>query len=279
MTADDNKSPFSSAEEEYQFTEPGSTTSTDVFSDIGIDGESRVAQIAGRVTALVIIAALLFAVYKLYGMFMHTKHNTVVKQPAVQKSISSPAQLPLSKQHQFALPKTTQPTAIAKKAQLRLPETPTVTHEHVKALRQGMGLLEQRSADTQTTVTSLNSSLSNMQSQVNNMSEQLGSVTETLHTITKLLDTQQQHLAQIRKSVAKPRRAVKHSAHMQREAARTHYYLQAAIPGRAWLIRADGSTRTVSQGSKIAGYGFVRRIDPVRGTVMTSSGYTIKFRH
>jgi intracellular multiplication protein IcmG len=56
------------------------------------------------------------------------------------------------------------------------------------------------------------------------------------------------------------------------------YRLQAAIPGRAWLMRSDGANVTVSLGDKIPGYGTIVGIDPNEGVVQTSSGANIKYR-
>ena len=56
-----------------------------------------------------------------------------------------------------------------------------------------------------------------------------------------------------------------------------NYYVQAVIPGRAWLIATNGSTLTVRQGSSVRGYGVVQSIDAVQGRVNTSSGRVIRF--
>ena len=55
------------------------------------------------------------------------------------------------------------------------------------------------------------------------------------------------------------------------------YYIQAVIPGRAWLIATNGSTLTVREGSTIPGYGIVRKIDPNLGKVFMSTGKVIRF--
>ena len=55
------------------------------------------------------------------------------------------------------------------------------------------------------------------------------------------------------------------------------YYVQAIIPGRAWLINANGETLTVLVGSKIPGYGTVTKIHAQEGRVFTSSGKILKF--
>ncbi|HAF87135.1 MAG TPA: type IV secretion protein IcmG, partial [Legionellales bacterium] len=55
------------------------------------------------------------------------------------------------------------------------------------------------------------------------------------------------------------------------------YYIKAVIPGRAWLIAANGSTLTVSEGTNIKGYGMVKLIDSTQGRILTSSGRVIRF--
>ena len=57
----------------------------------------------------------------------------------------------------------------------------------------------------------------------------------------------------------------------------TVFYIQAIVPGRAWLSSNKGGYVTVSLGSKLPEYGSVRRIDAEAGLVMTSSGKMIHF--
>lgn len=47
--------------------------------------------------------------------------------------------------------------------------------------------------------------------------------------------------------------------------------VQAAIPGRAWLMSEFGELITVARGDEVPGYGRVMNIDPVAGTVTMSS--------
>ena len=55
------------------------------------------------------------------------------------------------------------------------------------------------------------------------------------------------------------------------------YYIQAIIPGRAWIKSTDGTIVTIVQGNVIPGYGRVLRVDSERGNVVTSSGRIIRF--
>ncbi len=49
--------------------------------------------------------------------------------------------------------------------------------------------------------------------------------------------------------------------------------LRAVVPGRAWLVNADGHTVTVTKGTNLPHYGTVTKIDSDEGKVYTSSGY------
>jgi len=55
------------------------------------------------------------------------------------------------------------------------------------------------------------------------------------------------------------------------------FYVEAVVPGRAWLQGSDGETISVSIGSYLEGYGRVTRIDEDRGVVATSSGHVIPY--
>jgi hypothetical protein len=55
------------------------------------------------------------------------------------------------------------------------------------------------------------------------------------------------------------------------------YYVQAIIPGRAWLKNSQGQVITVGQGDAVPGYGTVTNINPQSGSVTTSTGTTIVF--
>lgn len=55
------------------------------------------------------------------------------------------------------------------------------------------------------------------------------------------------------------------------------YYVQAIIPGRAWLKNSQGQVITVGPGDPVPGYGTVTNINPQSGSVTTSTGTNIVF--
>lgn len=131
----------------------------------------------------------------------------------------------------------------------------------------------------------------NLRDDVTNISNQLGTVgqrvddinskiSELNQTISQLASRMEAQSEQLEKLIDRTRRPI-HKKRVMSSRGPVQpalvYYIQAAIPGRAWLIASNGSTITVREGSEIAGYGVVRLIDPNQGRVLTSSGRVIRF--
>lgn len=124
--------------------------------------------------------------------------------------------------------------------------------------------------DVSITTTKLDSNVENLESQI----KQLNSLTQ------RLLDKINAQNMQIKRIQANQNRlfSAKRQANKKKNF-KFVYNLQAAVAGRAWLISANGSTLTISEGTKLQGYGLVKLIDPIQGKVFTSSGRTIGFKH
>lgn len=82
----------------------------------------------------------------------------------------------------------------------------------------------------------------------------------------------------------------KQNVELQQQAERSHYagakredtpelvyYIQAIIPGRAWLKDSNGKIFTVTTGDQIPGYGRIIDIDPKNGLVKTDQGRAIEY--
>jgi intracellular multiplication protein IcmG len=63
----------------------------------------------------------------------------------------------------------------------------------------------------------------------------------------------------------------------QKIRAEQQYFVEAVIPGRAWLRAYDGSALTVTVGEIVPGYGKVTSINSYSGVVSTSSGNEIHY--
>lgn len=126
-----------------------------------------------------------------------------------------------------------------------------------------------------------------LNAQVSQFNDQIGSINSNIEgltnkiaelnrTITGLQNRLEVQAHEIERLNVKPepkvaRVSVKKISHHLK------FYVQAVIPGRAWLVATNGSTLTVREGSIIPGYGIVKLIDSNQGRVLTSSGQVIRF--
>lgn len=133
----------------------------------------------------------------------------------------------------------------------------------------------------------LQSNLSSMRDQIGQLSNQVNNLTSTNQALnTQISELSSKLLANQRAleeliAVKKSRPAIVPSSPMnfksQPKIEKIAYYVQAVIPGRAWLISSQGTTLTVRVGSKVPGLGVVHRIDELQGRVLMSTGHIIAF--
>ena len=132
----------------------------------------------------------------------------------------------------------------------------------------------------QSSVSALQENIGQLNRQVNGLaSTNQALMTQVAELAAKLTSSQQALAELLAATKAKPviaKSSVKkvyHQAHHQS----LSYFVQAVIPGRAWLINSQGGNLTVRVGSKIPGLGIVHRIDALQGRVTMSSGRVIVF--
>lgn len=142
-----------------------------------------------------------------------------------------------------------------------------------KQVNQKLAKLELSQQNINSNVNDIESQLNGLGGNVTDLSNKLADITQQLASIADKLDSQANSIGFL-KAQLKPKKRPKPKRMLPPP---IKYYIQAVIPGRAWLIGSNGSTITVSKGSRIASYGIVRLIDAQRGRVMTSSGKVIQF--
>jgi intracellular multiplication protein IcmG len=133
----------------------------------------------------------------------------------------------------------------------------------------------------------LQSNIESMQDKIAQLSSEVNTLATTNQALTqqmtdlasKLLVSQQalEELLAAKKAlpvIPKSQANMKKALHKSESLA---YFVQAVIPGRAWLINSQGGTLTVRVGSKVPGWGVVHRIDALQGRVTMSSGRIIAF--
>jgi len=131
----------------------------------------------------------------------------------------------------------------------------------------------------------LNADLLTMHGQVRDVTQTVSNLVSTMDDLKQSIDQmhekmeqQSQELTRLQ-SMQRTKRTASASVSASKKAKtpRTRYFIQAIIPGRAWLTSSAGATLTVSRGSAVPGYGDVRLINPKLGRVFTSSGRVIQF--
>jgi intracellular multiplication protein IcmG len=259
--ADDEK-----INDEYQFTEvdPLNPPIEDEYSESEANAEPATqGMVAGesniKRNAIVAVLGfiLLMLLYKFVGSIFSSKHTATddIKTPIATRARVVP---PI------------EPQPIVEPAPSSIPP-PAVMSSNVKS-----------------DIVSLQDGQENLSSQVSEVSGQVertntniqtltDKVTELNRVITVLNDKLEIQSHEIQRLSIRP--VVKH-VQPPRHRETVHfmkYYIQAVIPGRAWLVAENGRTMTIREGSTVPGYGLVRLIDPHQGRIMMSSGQIIRF--
>lgn len=203
------------------------------------------------------VAILIFTlvVYKFLAASFSSKKLSDQVVPAV-KSDTATATAPVIPQAQPEQPV----------AQVVVPVTDEKTN-------QALGAIEVTQQSLRTGITSINDQLGGINSNLNAM---MTKITELNGIIVSLSTKVEEQAIVIAKLTVQNKPKQKHEARKYTQQ-RLKFYLQAVIPGRAWLIATNGTTLTVREGTTIQGYGMVKLIDPTQGRVTTSSGQVIRF--
>jgi len=250
--------------DEYQFTELDSLGNeiisddeepglhTDTMSSDPDSGKKDIRRNALIVVGLIIAALIL---YKIIGSWYSKKSDVSKKTttPVAQQITQQPVQTVIT------------PAPIEQPQQI-ISQVDTDLKQKVSAIE-----ISQQTVRAQ--VNSLGDDVNAVNSNVNNLNTQVSKLNQLIEDLSNQLARQTEEINQLRVRT-KPKRVHHTPSH---RAARIVYYIQAVIPGRAWLIGSNGSTLTVREGTKIPGYGVVKLIDSIQGVILTSSGQAIRF--
>ena len=147
---------------------------------------------------------------------------------------------------------------------------PPVVDNKVSQKLSALELTQQSMRDDMNT---FNTQLSGINSNMNEMMTKFSEIAKVVANLNAISTAQSQEIERLVTQKVK-----KHKPKAKvLKAQQSHYYIQAVIPGRAWLVAENGDTITVRVGSPIAKCGVVKMIDPIQGRVMTSSGQIIRF--
>lgn len=214
----------------------------------------------------VVIIVLVMLGYKFLGSFFSRKSTT-------DETIVPPITA-VTPQPQTETPPvtTSQPATQVQTAPPPVTTQPTVDNSQIT---QKLSTLEMAQQSVRSEMSSMSNQLNGINSNVNQLSEKIANLNRMISLLTAKLEQQSNQIA-ILAERTKPKPPPVRRASVRGLRAPI-YYIQAVIPGRAWLIAPNGSTLTVREGTQIAGYGVVKLIDPNQGRVLTSSGRVIRF--
>ncbi len=260
-------------DDEYEFVDPetGSTDAMDYTADAASQssGEQSVidktfAGKSGVIRNVLIVVVLIIAVMVIY--------------PFIHSSLSVPKKTSLIKT-------VTHETTVKEYIAPIKPEPVNAPVPYVSAssdvdekITQKLAALESSQEQMQTEFASSNTQLSGINNNINEMMTKVTELNRIIALYASKVDEQSREIEQLTAQAAALKKAqTPHHVRHKITSPSLKYYIQAVIPGRAWLIASNGSTITVREGTVIAGLGMVKLIDPRQGRVVISSGRVIRF--
>ncbi|MDP3705630.1 MAG: type IVB secretion system protein IcmG/DotF [Legionellaceae bacterium] len=199
----------------------------------------------------IIIALLLL--YKISsGFFSGSKDSTKIVKTQETRQIIPAA--------------TIEPTA---------PVTMTRPESVAPELTNKLSALEQTQANMQSQFATINNQITGLNTNLNSLAEKLNQVALHVAQLTATVENQSHLIMMVTERTKSRPKIIKQVISNPMPVLK--YYVQAVIPGRAWLIATNGSTLTVREGTPLPGYGVVKIIDAMQGRVLTSSGQVIRF--
>ncbi len=247
----------SNDDDEYYFSEMSTQGDANNMSSSSVNtmyggGVNPVERMSRKgILAFVGIIIIAFLGYKLAGVFLQNRH---------------------------AAPPVPAPKKIAEPKQAVAPAH-DLDEKINGALTDSSNAIAKRMADlnqqNQTAIGQIQQQYSALQNNVEILHEDDKKMGEALGSITNQLAQQQETLEKLMKFHEKPKPAEKKKVSMKPA---PNYHVKAVVYGRAWLENdSDGSATTVTLGSSLPPYGYVRSIDLGRGLIFMSSGHVFSF--
>lgn len=252
--------------DEYTFSEFDSLDNDPLDPGAGKTPETRFNQSEPKKdikrNALIALGLIIFAIlmYQLIGyLFFSTK------EPVEQASIT-----PINTQNITPSTTTTAPAKI-----IPVQQVPATVIASDDGLKQKVTAIELSQQGVRNEVNSVSQQVSAVNNNVSNLNTQIENLNQVITNLSNQLAKQSDEIS-VLMARTQPR-PIKKTIVKRPAMPAVSYYLQAVIPGRAWLIGTNGSTLTVREGTIITGYGTVKLIDSLQGRVLTSSGRVIRF--
>jgi intracellular multiplication protein IcmG len=268
MIIDDKEDPKEN--EDYQFNEDelmGSDLASGTTPESKYETSSEVPP-ASSVTqrnAFIVVAGLI-TLYLIYRLVMWASSPSV---DIPKKTLST--DIKVIKVQPKPVPSAPISTTLPPPA---ITPTPTASPDIEKKLTSLLSAQDKLQADLQ----SLMTTVTGLQSNVQNVAAKIDELTKLVNDLNVKIDNQATLIKVLEVKRVEPPK-LRRIRHVRRVGViHEPIYLQAVIPGRAWLIKRNGTdTITVREGTRVPGYGVVQLIDPNQGRVVMTSGRVITF--
>jgi len=168
--------------------------------------------------------------------------------------------------------------AVSPKVSMPAPSPVQISNQALDNTDKKITALEQERSRLQTDVYAMQKQIIDVTQTVGGMTASLNDIKQSMEQINDKMEQQSQQMVRLQSIKRTKRRAsTPRVKKVTPQVEQTQYYIQAIIPGRAWLMSTKGAMLTVSQGSAVPGYGDVRLINPKLGRIFMSSGRVIQF--
>lgn len=210
---------------------------------------------------IIIVVVILLAIFAGYKLLTHKRHVTPDTADELAAELAPTKEIPASAVVNRSVT-TISPSEASNALQANAGQqvVPAVDVQKLQTLQEqtqdSINSLEKQQFQTQAGVMA-------MQQSIDQMTQQMQSVTQSLQVLN---DDYQARLTKERQAIVAKQQA---QALLRKT---KQYFVNAVIPGRAWLKGADGTILTVVVGDNIPGYGKVLSINSYSGQVVTEKG-------
>lgn len=227
-----------------------------------------------RRNAMIVIGLFLAVVivWKFVGLLFSGSKSTDAGSPMDVASApvnAPPVVEPVQPAPPLPTPVTSQPLPPA----VSVAPAPSADSALVRDVNQKLSALELGQNSTRQEVSAVTGQLESIGSNMQKLTAHAAAMQKMIESLAATVEEQSREIAVLTARTAPKVRPVAKTPALPRVV----YYIQAVIPGRAWLVSSTGNTLTVREGTPIPGHGVVRLIDAQQGRVVLSSGQVIRF--
>jgi intracellular multiplication protein IcmG len=266
-------------DDEYHFSESGEPEAFDEeeikSSVITTTGTTQLKRVIIGLVGIFIIVLLGFKMIAGKGDDKRTAAKKESAKPTVTAKAEPKASKPVKVVRTQVTPESTPVLAAAPVNNFsggQATYRPVVSEPSAKVMRQ-LRTLNRAREQTSDQIGQLNNKLGEVNSSVSETADKLDKLNNSIQRLTEKLIEQQTEINALKKE-KKIAQLKKKKAMEKPEAV---YYVQALIPGRAWLQSTRGDIKTVAKGVELPGYGKVIEIYAKKGEITTTSGKVITF--